>query len=156
MKEKDWIERIVFFDFEVFSSDWLVCFESYTYGSKYYVHNDSEALRRFLQKNSHIILCGYNCKSYDNYILKACLCDLPPQEIKEVNDWMIQQDQAGWTYPLPYRIELPPTTDLFLDITPPKGLKEIEGNLGMNIVESSVPFDITTPLTTEQSRHIPS
>ena len=150
VKEKDWIERIVFFDFEVFSHDWLVCFESYAYGSKYYVHNDSEALRRFLQKNSHIILCGYNCKSYDNYILKACLCDLPPREIKEVNDWMIQQDQAGWTYPLPYRIELPPTTDLFLDITPPKGLKEIEGNLGMNIVESSIPFEITTPLTSEQ------
>ena len=154
MREKDWTERIVFFDFEVFAHDWLVCFESYTYGSKYYVHNDSDALRRFLQKNKHMILCGYNCKSYDNYILKACLCDLSPREVKEVNDWIVSKGNPGWTYPLPYRIELPPTTDLFLDITPPKGLKEIEGNLGMNIVESSVPFDITTPLTNEQFKEV--
>lgn len=154
MTEKAWTDRIVFFDFEVFAHDWLVCFESYKHGSKYYVHNDSNALRRFLQKNNHIILCGYNCKSYDNYILKACLCDLPPSKIKEVNDWIVGQGQPGWTYPLPYRIELPPTTDLFLDITPPKGLKEIEGNLGMNIVESDVPFDITTPLTAAQFKEV--
>lgn len=137
---KQWEEILWFYDFEVFEQDWLLCMNSYIEPDRWEVfHNDFEAVQKFIEENS-ILMCGYNNKGYDQYILKGILCGYDPFVIKEINDWIIKDQQQGWEYPFDY-CEVPPQMDLMLDIVPRKSLKEIEGNLGLDITETTIDFD---------------
>ena len=135
---KQWENRLWFYDFEVFANDWLLCLNSYEEPDRWEVfHNDFEAVQEFLDEND-ILMCGYNNKGYDQYILKGVVCGYDPFVIKEINDWIIE-GQAGWEYPFDY-CRIPPQMDLMLDIVPRKSLKEIEGNLGLDITETTIDF----------------
>lgn len=137
---KQWEEILWFYDFEVFAEDWLLCLNSYTEPERWEVfHNDFEAVQKFFEENE-ILMCGYNNKGYDQYILKGVLCGYDPFVVKEINDWIIKDQQQGWEYPFDYCI-VPPQLDLMLDIVPRKSLKEIEGNLGLDITETTIDFD---------------
>lgn len=137
---KKWENDIWFYDFEVFAQDWLIVLNPFNNKDKWVTyHNDSEGLNEFISEHPNIIMCGYNNKSYDKYILKGCLLGYDPFVIKEINDWIITEHQQGWEYPFDYQA-LPPQMDLILDIVPRKSLKEIEGNLGMDITESTIEF----------------
>lgn len=108
--------------------------------------NDVEELRNNITPN--MILCGYNNKNYDRYILKAILAGENP---KEMNDWIIKHEKGGWeyVYEKPNFIVIPPQIDLMQD-TLGLSLKEIEGNIGMNIKETSVDFSLDRPLTEKE------
>lgn len=95
-----------------------------------------------------MVLCGYNNKHYDQYILKAILLGYDPWE---VNDYIINQDGQGWNYEGFEGIykPIPPQIDLMND-TLGLSLKEIEGNIGWNIKESDVDFTINRPLTNSE------
>ena len=137
---KQWEEKLWFYDFEVFEQDWLLCLNSYVEPDRWEVfHNDCEAVQKFIEEND-ILMCGYNNKWYDQYILKGVLCGYDPFVIKEINDWIIADGQQGWEYPFDYCV-LPPQMDLILDIVPRKSLKEIEGNLGLDITETTIDFN---------------
>ena len=136
---KQWEEKLWFYDFEVFEQDWLLCLNSYLEPDRWEVfHNDCKAVQKFIEEND-ILMCGYNNKWYDQYILKGVLCGYDTFVIKEINDWIIADGQQGWEYPFDY-CELPPQMDLILDIVPRKSLKEIEGNLGLDITETTIDF----------------
>ena len=144
-------QPIWYADFEVFSNDWLLVAKRQRDGQTISIWNDTESVQNFITAYNPV-LCGYNFRDYDSYILKAVLLGWCPEDIKIVNDTIINShDDKTVVWGLfngqPW-IELPPVIDLFHDIVPRKGLKEIEANIGMSIVESSVPFDIDRPLTT--------
>ena len=150
-QEQSWKERLASFDFEVTAFDWLLVIKEKTTGQFHIFHNDTEAVEDFIYEHPELIYVGYNNKHYDNYILKGILNHYEPEKIKEINDWIIAQRQDGWKYPFddPY-IKIPPTSDLMLDMPLRQSLKELEGNMLMNIQESTIDFNIDHPWTKEE------
>ena len=147
------LDRLWMFDYEVFAHDVLMVAINYRTKKKMVFYNAlSNEYQDFIDKN-HPIFMGYNCKSYDKYILKACLLGYSPEETKEINDFIIGGGN-GWDYPYEGYCELPAIWDLFDCIKTFKSLKEIEGNLRMNITETTVPFDLPTKWTPEQFKEV--
>jgi len=145
MTENTWI-----YDCEVFMFDWLVIFHSLETGEKKAFHNDNYALAAFVDELSTPCIGGYNSKHYDQWILKAIYHGADNAAIKELNDFIIAGNE-GWNFPFLSHKSAPWINfDLMDDIPVPLRLKEIEGNLGMDIEESTVPFDIDRPLTGEE------
>lgn len=132
---------MIFYDFEVFKYDWLVVLKNPETQSTIKLHNDKDALRQYYEDNKNDIWVGYNSRSYDQFILKAILCGFNP---KEMNDWIIVQGKSGWQFnSLMRKFPL-----LNYDVmTSMHSLKQLEGFMGNNIHETSVPFDIQRPLT---------
>ncbi len=147
------LDRLWMFDYEVFAHDVLMVAINYRTKDKVVFYNSaSNEYQDFIDTN-HPIFMGYNCKSYDKYILKACLLGYSPKEIKEINDFIIGGGN-GWDYPYEGYCDLPPIWDLFDCIKTFKSLKEIEGNLRMNITETTVPFDLPTKWTRAQYEEV--
>jgi len=143
------LDKLWLFDYEVFAHDTLMVAINYRTKNEVIFHNaNANEYQSFIDNNKPILI-GYNCKSYDKYILKACLLGYSPEEVKEINDYIIDGGN-GWDYPFDGYCELPPIFDLMDDIVPRKSLKEIEGCLCENITESKVPFDLPTKWTQEQ------
>lgn len=147
---EEWKRRLVGFDFEVTAYDWLLCIKDKETGIFYDFHNDPQGVEDFINEHDYIYV-GYNNKHYDNYILKGVLNHYTPEVIKEINDYIIKEKKDGWTYPYdePY-LKLPPTSDLMLDMPLRQSLKELEGNMLMDIQESTISFDIDHPWTKEE------
>ena len=133
---------MLFYDFEVFKYDWLVVVGDAATHEEHVIINSRDELQELYDDHKYDIWVGFNSRHYDQYILKGILCDFNP---KEINDFIILQGRDGWQY-----------TTLFNQIplinydvmpNPPVGLKTMEGFLGTNIKETSVPFDIDRPLT---------
>lgn len=142
--------KIFIYDIEVFSDDWIVVARSPEDGSPYTViHNDNHALREFL--NEPDIIGGFNNKHYDDYVIMVMLNGGSNVEVKRCNDFIIGGGKP-WEFPfIQYQKKPFKSFDLRDDIPDPGiSLKAIEGNLKLPIVESSVPFDIDRPLTTEE------
>lgn len=136
---------MIFYDFEVFKHDWLVVMLDMTEKQQHIIINDPEQLKTFYEAHKDDIWVGYNSRNYDQFILRAILLDVDP---KEVNDWIIVKDRSGWTFSnLFWRISLNN-----YDVMPavPVGLKTMEGFMGNDIKETSVPFDIDRKLTEKE------
>lgn len=95
---------------------------------------------------------GYNAKGYDKYILQALMGGYSPEEIKEVNDYIIGGGN-GWELELPY-VKIPTIWDLMGCIKTIKSLKELEGNLRLDITETTIPFDLPTKWTEQQYKEV--
>lgn len=135
------LDRIWFADSETFAQDNLWVFNKYDEPDNWKVfHNDNEGLRDFIAEY-HPILAGYNVKGYDLHILKGNLLGYEPWALKEINDWIIKEKHSPWEYPFERWVDTPPLIELMHDIVPRKSLKEIEGNLGLDITESTISFD---------------
>lgn len=133
---------MLFYDFEVFRHDWLVVILDMEAQQEHVIINDPTTLKAFYEAHKDDIWCGYNCRNYDQFILKAILCDFNP---KEVNDWIIVKDKPGWRFSnLFWQI---PLNNYDVMPNPPIGLKTMEGMMGNDIKETSVPFDIQRKLT---------
>ena len=135
---------MIFFDMEVFNHDWLlVTFDGKDFT---YIENDGELLQQYYQDHKHELWVGYNCKGYDQYIVKAILLGYNP---KLVNDFIIKQGNAGWMFTDEFKkIEL----NIYDCMVFGKSLKQLESYLGVNIHETDVDFDIKRPLTEEEKR----
>lgn len=146
----DWKERLATFDFEVTKYDWLLVIKEKTTGFFHVFHNAPYAVEDFIDEHDFIYV-AYNNKHYDNYILKGVLNHYDPEEIKKINDWIIAEKKPGWeyAYDMPF-VTIPPTCDLMLDMPLRQSLKELEGNMCMNIQESTIDFNIDHPWTQEE------
>ena len=147
------LDRLWMFDYEVFAHDVLMVAINYRTKTRMIFHNAPAYQYEHFITYYNPILMGYNCKSYDKYILKACVLGYSPEEIKEINDFIIDGNN-GWEYPFVEYCELPPIWDLFDCIKTFKSLKEIEGNLRMNITETTVPFDLPTKWNIQQYEEV--
>lgn len=133
-----------FYDFEVFKYDWLVCVCDPIERKWTVIYNNKAGLEAFYEQHKDDIWIGYNSRSYDQYILKAILLGFDP---KEVNDWIIRMNRKGWEYSSEFnRIQL------YNYDCMPKGnsLKQLEGFLGNDMRETSVPFNINRKLTDDE------
>lgn len=136
------LDRIWGYDFEVTSHDWLLVIINYRTRKRVVFHNSiPNDIQNFIDMENPILM-GYNNNGYDKYILKAILFGYTPEEVKEVNDWIIGGNN-GWEIDMGY-MKLPTQIDLINCIVPRKSLKELEGNIFLNITESTVDFNIQT------------
>ena len=136
------LDRIWGYDFEVTSHDWLLVLKDYRTRKRVVFHNSlPNDVQNFIDIENPILM-GYNNNGYDKYILKAILSGYTPEEVKDVNDWIIGGNN-GWELDLGYT-KVPTQIDLINCIIPRKSLKELEGNLRMNITESTIDFNIQT------------
>ena len=140
--------RLIVYDVEVFCENWLVIFKDIETGKYTCVHNDNEELKECISEDC--IYIGFNSKHYDQFIIKAICCGFTPQEVKQVNDFIIGGGQ-GWECPMLrdffFRFN---NVDIKDDMQMGLSLKAIEGHLGLSVEESTVPFDIDRPLTEEE------
>ena len=140
--------RLVVYDCEVFKFDWLVVFKDHESGQYTVIHNDNEALKACISEDC--IYVGFNSKHYDQFIIKAIWLGCNPQEVKELNDFIIGGGQ-GWEYPLMRENYLAfNNVDMMDDVQRGLSLKAIEGHLNMNIQETEVSFDLDRPLTEDE------
>lgn len=144
-------ENIYIFDFEVFAHDWLVVFKNLQTGEYTVIWNDSYEVQWFM--NREPLLCGFNNKHYDNYILKAVLGEVDPETVKSVNDEIIVNGTNGWNigWLNQYKIYFD-SFDLMDDMQQGLSLKAIEAHLGMDIEETEVDFNINRALTEEEKK----
>lgn len=137
--------RILVADTEVFRHDWCFCATDVTDGTdgtEYCFWNDVEAFREFYEKHQNDLLVMYNGRHYDQYIIKAILCGMNPYD---VSHWIIKEDRHGWEFSKAFKKVPLNFFDVQFDRN--KGLKQIEGFMGMDIQETEVDFDIDRPLT---------
>jgi hypothetical protein len=136
---------IIFFDFEVFKYDWLVVAIDPVEKKEFVIVNDRKKLDELYSKYKRDIWVGYNCRNYDQYILKGIMLGFDP---KKINDWIIVKDRKGWEFSSMFHKV---TLNLF-DVmpNPPVSLKTLEGFMGKNIHETSVSFDIDRKLTAQE------
>lgn len=136
-----------FYDFEVFAYNTLVVIINPVEKTKTIIWDDKEKLSKYFYSHDQEIWIGYNNRRYDQYIMKAVLLDMNP---KEVSDWIIVQNKGGWQYSSLFnKIQMINFDTMLRTDT---GLKTLEGMMGNNIKETSVPFDIDRPLTEEEKR----
>lgn len=148
------IENICIYDIEVFKENWIVVI----YDIKKDVFNiyrsdlnNVKNLREFIVTKNPV-LCGFNNKHYDDYILLGILAGNPVEMVKAHNDFIINGG-GGWEYEGikgVYKKDWFRSFDLRDDLPIDLSLKAIEGNLGCNIVESKTDFTIERALTKEE------
>ena len=133
-------ERLWGFDFEITKYDWLLVLIKYSDKTKITFHNDcADDIFSFIEKHNPVLI-GHNARYYDQFILKGILSGFSVEEVKEINDHIINGGQ-GFELQYDY-VQLPPIWDTIQDVVPPKSLKEIEACLLMDITESTVSFDM--------------
>lgn len=136
--------NILFYDFEVFSQDWLVVLINHETKEKTIIVNDKNKLQEFYNNHKDNIWVGFNSRNYDQFILKGILSDLDPYF---VNNEIIVNNKNG--YQVVKNSEQYPLNNF--DISNMfRSLKELEGFMGSMIKESSIPFNIDRKLTEEE------
>ena len=137
---------MIFFDFETFKYNWLVVAIDPSKDEPYIIWDDKSQLEVLYDLYKEDIWIGFNSRHYDQFILKAILCDLSAWEC---NDWIINKHQPGWSFSNLLR-------KIFLinyDVMPlNSSLKQLEGFQGHNIHESDVDFKINRPLTEAEKK----
>lgn len=135
---------MLFYDFEVFKYDWLVVIKDTDTKQTHTIVNDRDKLNIFYEANKENIWCGYNSRSYDQWILKAIIAGFNP---KELNDWIIVKHQPAWQFSSTlWKIQLY-NYDVMTSF---HGLKQLEGFMGNDIRETTVNFNIDRKLTKQE------
>ncbi|MBZ2386650.1 hypothetical protein K8P03_04975 [Anaerococcus murdochii] len=160
----------LFFDIEVFKYNSMVVFKDIEEKTVKVFSSSLDGLDPYIIKGTNIekgfanlknyvkdkTLVGYNNHYYDDRIMKALMTDHAKDDdfrqkmVKTANDSIINNEPLGWlrnTNDLPYK-----SLDCFqqIDVSRPS-LKKVEGNMGVSIIESSVPFDIDRELTPDEN-----
>ena len=135
---------MIFFDFEVTKYDWLVVLKNPEKRTRDVIVNDKEALEEYHKNNIDEIWVGYNSRGYDQHILKAILGDFNPYEM---SNWIIIKGKSGYQF----NSQINKIPLLNYDVmTTMHSLKQLEGFMGNNIKETSVPFDIDRKLNEKE------
>lgn len=134
-------QELLFYDIEVFAHNALVVFKNSEKKLVKVFHNTFTKLGEFIAGKT---LVGFNNYHYDDLILTYMVDLKSVQQIKELNDRIINGED----------VRIKPrffSLDCFqqCDVSNPS-LKKIEGNMGLKILESSVPFSIDRPLTSSE------
>lgn len=136
---------MLFFDFEVYKHDWLVVAIDPIEQKEFVIVNDRKRLEELYGRYKRDIWIGYNCRNYDQYILKGIMLGFDP---KRINDWIIVKGRKGWEFSSMFNKVSLNLYDVMPNI--PVSLKVLEGFMGNNIHETSVPFDIDRKLSANE------
>ncbi len=151
-------KELLFYDVEVFEYDSLVVFkniEGVTIGQFWNNRSrktieDPSGFEGVVELIEGKTLVGFNNYNYDDYIL-ACMMDGTrnmQHTIYAYNNSIIRGD--GVNSPRAKELKSIDTMQQ-ISVSHPS-LKQIEGNMGLSIVETAVSFDIGRPLTDEERR----
>lgn len=135
---------MIVIDFEVFKYDWLCVAYDLVKKEETIIVNDREQFIDFYDAHKNDLFVGYNIRGYDQFIAKAILCGFNP---KEVNDFIIVKKRKGHEFSKTFN-RVPFT--IFDVMQTKQGLKTLEGFMGQDIRESSVPFSIDRKLTPDE------
>lgn len=150
------MEDLLFYDIEVFEYDALVVFMDIDGNEVAHFWNNRD--RTLTEEPSGFegikdviagkTLVGYNNYNYDDHILTAMLNEGGnlSRVLKAINNTIIANGK--YDHSISEAIHSLDTMQQ-IDVSRPS-LKQIEANMGMSIVESSVSFDIDRPLTDEE------
>ena len=86
---------MIFYDFECFKEDWIICWLDAETRKMHHIVNDKEKFEKFYEYYKHRIWVGYNSRNYDQWIAKAILCDFNPYDM---SDWLINKGQKGFMF----------------------------------------------------------
>ena len=140
--------KLYAFDIETFAHDWMIVFKDIAEDKFTVFHNDNYGVKQFATEDK--VFVGFNSKHYDAHILKAVICGADNRLVKEINDFIIAGN-LGWDHWfLKENRAWFNVFDIRDDMQIGMSLKAIEGHLGMNIEETSVPFDIDRKLTEQE------
>ena len=147
--------ELLVYDCEVFAHDWLVVMKDQS-GNYMSFWNDPANLCGYMDIHDDAVYVGFNSKHYDQYIVKTIAAGCTPEEVKEVNDFIIG---GGTPWEHPYLCQQNfkfwfNNCDLMDDTQKGTSLKSIEGHLGMSIEESSVDFNYEKKLTKAQREEV--
>lgn len=146
--------RILYFDFEVFCSDWMVTIAIPYENRLIQIWNDREEFVKFYKDNKESLWIGYNVKGYDRFIVFAILCDFDPWK---VNNFIIRDGRNGWAYSDMFRkltFYCYDIMDGFKNKQGFRSLKELEGFMLDDIRETTVDFNITRRLIDEEIEEV--
>jgi hypothetical protein len=142
--------RIIVYDIEVFKYDWIIVFYDVSRNEWTIFHNNPAGVLQFMTQQG-VIFCGFNNKHYDNHIVKAICCGADNLLIKQINDFIIDEERNGWEhYFLKRNYFRFDNFDLMDDTQVGTSLKHIEAHLGMDIEESEIDFQIQRPLLPDE------
>ena len=132
---------IIIYDIEVLPQDWIMVFKE---GDNNYrvIHNNIEELRAYidtLNKNKSILV-GFNNYHYDDIIVAGILQGKDPYEMSK----NIMANKM-----LPYTLNLI-TLDVMQELPLGVGLKSSEANLGLDIIETPIDFNLNRQLTNDE------
>lgn len=141
-------------DTEVFAHDYIVVFKDKQSKEYHVFHNDPDGVKAMIEDVDNIF-AFFNGKHYDRFIVAAICNDGTPETVKQVNDFIISGGHNGWEYPDEMLVrKFICMYDLMDDCQQGLSLKAIEAHLGMNIVESSVDFNLDRNLTAEELEEV--
>lgn len=163
-------EDLLFYDIETFAFDSLIVFKDINNNLVAFFWSNPERGRAEYEGRQGVsdikptgfedvpglirdrILVGYNNYNYDDYMLTTMMNEASnlPSFVKRQNDRIISGKGATLK-----KSPLIRSLDCMqqIDVSRPS-LKQIEGNMGRSILESSVPFDIQRPLTKEEKEEV--
>jgi len=129
-----------FYDVEVFRHDWIMVFEQDGKITK--IHNDKSALERFLSSVNFLV--GYNNYNYDDKIIASVLKNVDPYHASQK---IINGKRFG------LRLNKPLTLDVMQEL---RGisLKEAQANLGYDIFETPIDFNIERKLMKKEVKQV--
>ena len=134
-----------FYDFEVFKNEWLVVFIGEN-DEEIVVWNDPAILKKALERFDCLV--GFNNYSYDDLILSGIMSGYNNYEVWKLSNSIVNGGNIENKIKVIARKLT--TLDTKQELAPSLSLKEIEANLGMNIVETPVDFNIDRPLTDDE------
>lgn len=140
--------NLLFTDFEVFKNLWTVVIIDPMNEKEKVIVNDREEFQNFYSQHKNDIWVTYNGRNYDQWIARAILCGFDP---KEVNDWIIVQQRKGWEYSNAFRTIQFYNFDIMTSF---HGLKQLEGFMGSDIRETTIPFDYEGEFTPEMIEEV--
>lgn len=133
---------IITYDIEVLPQDWIMVFKE---GNNDYriMHNNEDELKAYIDTltQDKSILVGFNNYHYDDAIVAGILLGKDPYKLsKEI----ITNGKS-----LPYRLNLI-SLDVMQELPLGVGLKSSEANLGLDIIETPIDFNLDRKLTEEE------
>lgn len=136
--------KIVLFDFEVFKHDTLLGTLSINDDGSTTVYQtwDLDDVCKFYETHKNCIWIGHNNAAYDNFILQAIVNGKSSEEVKIVNDNIINKRKRYYLDIQLYYYDLMNAHTY--------ALKTIEAYMGKRISESNVDFNLDRRLTEEE------
>jgi hypothetical protein len=150
------------YDFEVFKKDTLLGVLN-TDTNEIIQLWDVEEIKKFVNDNLEVVWVGYNSDHYDKILLHGILTGKlnTPDKVFDFSNLIIRAQDSN--IPIFNILNKYGITDFYqspilsYDVMGDGSffsLKQLEGFLGLNIVESVVPFDIPRPLTDEEKEDV--
>lgn len=132
-----------FYDLECFKHLWTCTIINPLTGEECAIANDVEKLKRHYKSHKNEIYVGFNNRQYDDWLFKGIICGFEPWDI---NDWIINKKRKGFEFS---KLLQKVTLNTFDCMVGFNGLKTLEAFLGMDIRETTIPFDYDGEFTQE-------